>query len=239
MLKFMELKFSSFRHFAIIACALAVFCSEAQAWEPYPRLPLNMVTVALTPAEAKSVFREAHKMYADIGINLSLVKTRVRKNSYDRGFEPGDDEDWSPRYLSIRAGWKNYFKTRAVKRAVNVALIPRMMFGDGPLQGGMASGICDLRRGVAFATAAIDDKRLRRDSAIVLAHEIGHLAGASHPDDTTISIMNASATFWADLLEINLDFDLDSAASIRACLRSHGYYQQNSPSQVLALSCTM
>lgn len=237
-LRFTALRFSSFPRFVTTLFALAVSASDVRAWEPYPRLPLNLVYVSMNQKEAKAIFREAHRRYADIGINLSLVKSRSRKNSYDRGYRAGDDEEWEERYLSIRGGWKNYFKTRAVKRAVNVALIPRMEFGDGLKMGGMASGICDMKRGVAFAAVGVSDDRLRKAAPVVLAHEAGHLAGAWHTDDWVVSIMHPSPMMWLDL-GVDLDFDLESATSIRACLRNRGYYQQFSISPRSDVSCTM
>lgn len=208
-----------------VVLALPLF-AHAEGYTPYPRLPVNLVTVPVNGApsarEAKAIFRAAHKKYAEIGINLSLVKVRERLNSRDRGYQPGDDEDWIGRYKSIRKGWRDYFRTRAVKRAVNVALIPRMQFSDGPKMGGMASGICEFRTAVAWAAISIEDERTRQAAPIVLAHEIGHVAGAWHTDDWTISIMHPSPIMWLDL-GVTLDFDLDSATSIRACLRGLGY----------------
>lgn len=242
MLRLMALRFTLTRLCLIIPFALAVCASETKAWEPYPRLPLNLVVVPgpdkLTQREAKAVFREAHKKYADIGINLSLVKTRARSFSLDRGYREGDEEVWDDRYWHLMDGWKRYFKTRAVKRAVNVALIPRLIDPEGPKMGGMASGICDLHRGVAWGAVSVKDDRLKRSAAIILAHEIGHLAGASHTELWDISIMNPGPTLWIDL-GLELDFDLESATSIRRCLRTRGYYPKSSQSQALTLSCKM
>ena len=209
-----------------ILIPLLLLSTQAHA-DPYPRLPLNIVTVPLEGApntrEAKQVFREAHKKFAEIGINLSLVKVRERFKSYDRGYLPGDDAYWEERYEGIRKNWKNYFRTRAVKRAVNIAVIPRMQFSDGPKMGGMAAGICKLPSGgIAFAAVSLQDERLKKHAPIILAHEIGHVAGASHTDDWEMSIMNPGPVKWTDA-GFDLSFDTESAESMKECLRRRGY----------------
>lgn len=199
--------------------------AKAHAEELMPRIRVAVTLVrgenALTRAEARQAMREVRTIFAaELGINLTLMNTRIvsaphalQRSTLNDALDNDTLYLWNKRFMRPQY---------SMGGVIDIAILPTIKDDGHHLFAGRSGGLCSLYNG--FLITYIGEWRDNGESGLkysryTLAHELGHILGATHVDTPTI--MNAGPFLGVDEFgEIN--YDPESVAQIHDCLKDWG-----------------
>lgn len=167
--------------------------------------------------EAVEVFKAAqNKIKNELGIRLRLTKIKVLKQT---PFEFIESLDLASRQFELLGAKKFLSKRERGKRALSIINRGPIIVGDTYWFTGIASSVCNPRGiGLLFTgpKSSTGESRIKV-SEVIMAHEIGHLLGASHE---AFTIMDADALTLVKS-GFNLYFSDRAERMVGTCLKKN------------------
>jgi len=222
------------KYIITILIILALSITEAKA---LPVVKINLQVWleqggnALSPERSKELLNLLEVKFLEAGIRVRLRQFRTGNAAND---------DWSDGLSTINNIYETYRRafTRAKqggmfskkafknsrKKTYKLIINPAYLY-DGDLYiAGLASAVCprtnDGRLAALNAEEQNSDGARRFDHSVILAcHELGHLLGAPHIEDSTTIMHHASLQF-VDELGLGMPWHADSISNMRRCLRN-------------------
>lgn len=193
------------RLIALLALIITLFPSPSWGLD----VDLILVKGGVTRQQAIQAFIYARGKISEVGVDIRLRSVKVVPNTGPTV----NLSNWNKQFWY----WARWAYSHGYKRkGLTYVMIPPFYDNGVPYIGGQAEGVCS-PRGYAVGNAEmVNHLGLDRfyHSATIMAHEIGHLLGASHTSEQ--SIMNVGALSYIPVT--SLSFSPSSGGKIRRCL---------------------
>lgn len=211
----------------VLISSLILFAAIASAQPIDIFLVSTLGKNALKNAEVADLVKHLDRLYRDqSGLRFRIIEHRRIPDL----FKKWNCLSGNCRLMRLR-GWEGYFKKRSRgNHVLHLAILPPIWEQGKYWLGGYASGICTYRHSlpVAYAMAEMfnQDKAPRFISSLTtLAHEVGHLLGATHRSDPPwnlnlmyVQVLAIANQSYSVLKQIGSRFLPESLAEIQQCV---------------------
>lgn len=201
----------------------------AQAAAEAPRIKISATLVrgnnALSRKETKITLNEVRQIFrTQVGLDLQLVNLRQIRApkaflylTLEKALTNQAVYYWSKRFGRLKYSQNG---------VIDIAIMPTIPHTDNrDYFAGVSGGLCSLASG--FVVNYAGTMRTNGESGLnlakhLIAHEMGHILGATHIE--TQSIMHPTALQYAEGTN-QIPFDIESVNQIRECLKDWGRIQ--------------
>jgi len=208
----------------VLACLwISYFTSPSSAQSNVIKVDLISVAGenALTKSEALQSFKDTARIYAEeTGLVLELAAFRRVGNPFGKWQQLSQQ-------IPLLYKWQGWFQRHGPSNTIlHMAITPPLRSRVNGKKvywiAGVANGTCRVNRfGVGYATGEMknqDGAARYVQSVVAVAHEVGHLLGASHDNTLPATIMNIAASSFVESLGGVMHFSQLSVNQIRQCV---------------------